>query len=91
MEKEQALITKGLLDRMSELATGLQENDMMEQAQRITLSAWSDGSHAVRAGLVAGQPLVPRECHLRHRMSAEGWIGLSFWGVEIAVMAHDWS
>ena len=35
MEKEQALITKGLLDRMSELATGLQENDMMEQAQRI--------------------------------------------------------
>ncbi len=35
MEKEQALITKGLLDRMSELATGLQENDMMEQAQKI--------------------------------------------------------
>ncbi len=35
MEQKQALITKGLLDRMSELATGLQENDMADQAQKI--------------------------------------------------------
>ncbi len=35
MEKEHALITQELLDKMNELATGLQENDMMEQARKI--------------------------------------------------------
>ncbi len=35
MEEQQALITKELLDKMSELAAGLQENEMIGQARKI--------------------------------------------------------